>query len=189
MNIKSLKLNFSFFKIPIQLGLSIVAAALVTGCNTMYTSDSATIEEVKTLNPQSKTSISDDDISVIRYGRYRLVEVGATNAQKDLLAQVIDITIPTPSKKQSATVADAMRYVLLQSGYELCDSQTISVFENFDLPVAHYHLGPITVKDALSVLAGPGWLLQLDDFSRKICFIPVEQSSNAIETNKRKDNR
>lgn len=107
---------------------------------------------------------------VIRYGRYTLVEVGATSDQQDLLNQIIDITIPTPPQKQNITVADAMHYVLLNSGYRLCESEQISAFNYFQLPLAHRHLGPITLKEALMVLAGESWQMQVDQQNRLICF-------------------
>ncbi|PUB42728.1 conjugative transfer region protein (TIGR03748 family), partial [Pseudomonas sp. GV047] len=38
------------------------------------------------------------------------------------------------------------------------------------LPAAHYRLGPIPLRNALQVLAGPAWQLTTDEVSRSVCF-------------------
>lgn len=112
---------------------------------------------------------------MVRYGRYRLVELQANAGQQDLLAQVVDITVPRmlgqPAGQQTVTVADAMRYVLLHSGYRLCDDKPAHPFDALPLPLAHDRLGPLTLKEALVALAGPGWQMQVDQHRRVICFV------------------
>jgi len=63
-----------------------------------------------------------------------------------------------------------MRYLLLNSGYQLCESDDTRICNCFPLPLAHQHLEPITLKDALLVLAGSGWQIQIDHFNRHVCF-------------------
>lgn len=105
---------------------------------------------------------------VVRSGRYTLVELMPGAAQQDLLLQVIDISIPGT---MSATVGDALRYLLLRSGYQLCDAQgDASTLYALPLPAAHFHLGPVFVRDALQTLAGSAWHLQVDEVVRQVCF-------------------
>ena len=70
--------------------------------------------------PADPTSvpIASEAVSVVRHGRYTLVEVGPHDAQRDLMRQIIDIRLPTATP---VTVGDALHIVLLQSGYRLCE--------------------------------------------------------------------
>jgi type IV pili sensor histidine kinase/response regulator len=107
--------------------------------------------------------------SVTRYGRYTLVELGADAAQQDLLLQVIDLNLPST---WTLTVGDALRYVLLRSGYQLCDdSADAQTLYALPLPAAHLRLGPMVLRTALLTLAGPGWTLRVDDRARRLCFV------------------
>uniref|UniRef100_UPI000A6FCA96 PFGI-1 class ICE element type IV pilus protein PilL2 n=1 Tax=Burkholderia pseudomallei TaxID=28450 RepID=UPI000A6FCA96 len=110
-------------------------------------------------------------VPVVRYGRYTLIELMPNNGQRDLMQQVIELTVPSASQ---ATVGDALHYVLRRSGYRLCDARadTTAVLYALPLPAAHEHLGPITLRDALQLLAGPRWTLHVDDGTREVCFAP-----------------
>ena len=81
--------------------------------------------------------------------------------------QVVDVEIPGTL---GATVGDALRHLVLRSGYRLCDEQSTDLLA-LPLPAAHYRLGPLLLRDALLTLAGPVWDLQVDDGERKVCFI------------------
>ena len=64
-----------------------------------------------------------------------------------------------------------MHYVLQRSGYSLCPvSTSVKVLFTRPLPAAHYRLGPIPLRSALQVLAGPAWQLTTDEVSRSVCF-------------------
>ncbi|MGV4658946.1 PilL N-terminal domain-containing protein [Burkholderia pseudomallei] len=110
-------------------------------------------------------------VPVVRYGRYALIELVPDDGQRDLMQQVINLTIPAAA---NATVGDALHYVLRRSGYRLCDARadTTAVLYALPLPAAHEHLGPITLRDALQLLAGPRWTLHVDDATREVCFAP-----------------
>lgn len=104
----------------------------------------------------------------LRYGRYTLVSTEPTTEQRDLLAQIIDVSIPS---SLSPSVQDALQYVLLRSGYSLCPVTTsVKVLFTQPLPAAHYRFGPIPLRRALQVLAGPPWQLTTDEVSRSVCF-------------------
>jgi type IV pili sensor histidine kinase/response regulator len=73
---------------------------------------------------------------VARYGRYTLVELVPEPAQRDLLQQVVEVSIPP---MLDASVGDAMRHVLLRSGYRLCDAEAATLYA-LPLPAAHLRL-------------------------------------------------
>lgn len=122
-------------------------------------------------------------IPVVRYGRYTLVELTPEPAQRDLMRQVVDVTMPPTL---AATVGAAMRHVLLDTGYQLCDSLDALLLFGLPLPAAHLHLGPLMLRDALQTLAGPAWDLAVDDVNRQVCFarhaIPTTTATTAAST-------
>ncbi|MBT2298198.1 PilL N-terminal domain-containing protein [Pseudomonas fluorescens] len=126
----------------------------------------------------SKMGAGDDGHQTeLRYGRYTLVSTAPTTEQRDLLAQTIDVNIPS---NLNPSVQDALHYVLLRSGYSLCpDAAPMKVLFSQPLPAAHYRLGPIPLRDALQVLAGPAWQLTVDDINRSVCFEPHKADISA----------
>ena len=111
----------------------------------------------------------------LRHGRYTLVSAEPTTEQRDLLAQIIDVNIPS---SLNPSVQDALQYVLQRSGYSLCPAaEQVKVLFTRPLPAAHYRLGPIPLRRALQVLAGPAWQLTTDEVSRSVCF--ERQKTNA----------
>lgn len=104
----------------------------------------------------------------LRYGRYTQVSTEPTTEQRDLLAQIIDVSIPS---NLNPSVQEAMYYVLQRSGYSLCPAaEPVKILFTRPLPAAHYRLGPISLRSALQVLAGPAWQLTIDEVSRSVCF-------------------
>ena len=147
------------------VGAGLLAAALASGCATTtapLVPDA--IEGVSSaLEPEAP-----EFIPVVRYGRYTLVELAPTAAQRDLLLQTIDVSMPEDAR---ATVGDGLRHVLKRSGYGLCQTaHAVIELYALPLPAAHLHLGPMTLRDALLTLAGPAWELHADDRARQICF-------------------
>lgn len=144
------------------------ASADLTACATRTTTkpDTATSPTVcvsgEDGTPQTKTP-------VLRSGRYTLIDLVADAPQLDLMQQIVDITFPSPF---NATVGDALRYLLLRTGYQLCESPAIQPLESLPLPAAHLHLGPLTLRQAAQVLSGPAWTIQVDDSTRRVCFAP-----------------
>lgn len=104
---------------------------------------------------------------VVRYDRYLLIDTSPSAAQRAPLEQSIDIRIPA---SLSPTVADAMRYALRQSGYSLCSTTSANrVLYNQILPAVHYQLGPMRLSQALQILAGSAWQLEVDSVQRIVC--------------------
>lgn len=106
---------------------------------------------------------------VVRYGRYTLVSSAPNASQRDLMAQIIDITIPA---NMTPDVREAMLYVMNRSGYSLCSADTghVNILYTRPLPAALYKLGPMTLRDALQVLAGPAWRLEVNEVERQVCY-------------------
>lgn len=147
------------------LGAGLLAAALAGGCaTTTMPLAPAAVEEASEVPGIEAPEF----IPVVRYGRYTLVELAPTAAQRDLLLQTIDVSMPEDTR---ATVGDGLRHVLKRSGYGLCQTAR-AVIELYPLPLpaAHLHLGPMTLRDALLTLAGSAWELHADDRARQICF-------------------
>jgi len=165
---------FSRFRLCRWLGAATLITGILAGCSSNDTLPSSSpVDEQLSVTSKVRES---ETVEVIRYNRYTLVEVGATANQQEILSQIIDVTIPALTS-QSATVLEAMQYVLLNSGYRLCTDESIHAFHGFPLPLAHRQLGPITLKEALSILAGSGWQLQADHQKRVVCFASVQPES------------
>lgn len=150
------------------IAIWVVSPLLLMGC--------ATTAVPPALPPMAAASVAEsqttsapllDPIPVVRQGRYTLVELVPSDAQRDLMQQVVDITMPS---MPDATVGDALGYVLLRSGYRMCDGADTSALYALPLPAVHLHLGPLTLRDALQALAGPAWDLSIDEANRKACF-------------------
>ncbi|MBG7338531.1 PilL N-terminal domain-containing protein [Pseudomonas aeruginosa] len=141
----------------------LLLAAMASGCATTNAVPPTPASEAIDIASEAVAEV----VPVTRYGRYTLVELAPTAAQHDLLLQVVDVDIPGTL---GATVGDALRHLVLRSGYRLCDEQSADLLA-LPLPAAHYRLGPVLLRDALLTLAGPAWDLQVDDGERKVCFI------------------
>jgi len=107
---------------------------------------------------------------VVRYGRYTLVSTLPDSGQRDLMAQIIDISIPA---NMHPNVHDAMQYVVDRSGYTLCSADTghVNILYTRPLPAAQYKLGPMTLRNTLQVLAGPAWQVKVDEVNRQVCYV------------------
>jgi type IV pili sensor histidine kinase/response regulator len=155
-------------------GCLLAAVATVSGC--------AVAPDVPVVQASTARQTSGPDfISVVRYGRYTLAELAPTAQQRDLLLQVVDVTLPEDAR---ATVGDGLRHVLKRSGYQLCapTAATTDLYA-LPLPVAHLHLGPMTLRDALLTLVGPAWSLQVDQPMRQVCFVRAGDAPDSLHAN------
>ncbi|SAK39509.1 PFGI-1 class ICE element type IV pilus protein PilL2 [Caballeronia ptereochthonis] len=169
--------SLSFRRVPrgaLHATAFVIATTCITAC--------ATSAPPTTLPPSTSIATSEPApslaIPVVRDGRYTLIELVPDDGQRDLMQQVIDLTIPATDR---ATVGDALHYVLRRSGYRLCDERadTTAVLYALPLPAAHEHLGPIALHEALQLLAGPRWTLQVNDETREVCFVPRHENGPA----------
>lgn len=167
---------------PLVCIASLAGAILATGCATTVlpfeqAQTPATPEQqpVPTLNALMPAGA----VPVVRHGRYTLVELVPEGAQRDLMQQVVEVTI-TPEFNSS--VGDGMRHVLQRTGYRLCDASEAVALHALPLPAAHLRLGPLVLRDALQILAGPAWTLSVDDVGREVCFRRRAVSGSAAAT-------
>ncbi|WP_116893357.1 PFGI-1 class ICE element type IV pilus protein PilL2 [Pseudomonas syringae] len=107
---------------------------------------------------------------MVRYGRYALVNTAPETEQRDLMAQIIDVSIPA---NMHPSVQDAMQYVVSRSGYTLCPPSTghVNILFTRPLPAAQYKLGPMSLRNTLQVLAGPAWQVKVNEVTRGVCFV------------------
>lgn len=170
---------------PIVLLILLVVAHLAAGCTVSSSRKDGTAGSSGS-QPQSHSA------RVIRYGRYTFVELVPATPQQDLMQQVIDLTVPAGP---DATVGVALRFVLLHSGYTLCeDREETRELEAFPLPAAHVRLGPLLLRDVLELLVGHAWQLEVDEANRKVCFArrqnaPADASSKSPRSRAPKPSR
>ncbi|RMQ35881.1 MULTISPECIES: PFGI-1 class ICE element type IV pilus protein PilL2 [Pseudomonas syringae group genomosp. 2] len=119
---------------------------------------------------------------MVRYGRYALVNTAPEAEQRDLMAQIIDVSIPA---NMHPSVQDAMQYVVSRSGYTLCPPSTghVNILFTRPLPAAQYKLGPMSLRNTLQVLAGPAWQVKVNEVTRGVCFV-LRPSYQLPETSK-----
>lgn len=144
----------------------LLATALAAGC----AGSAPPAEKIAIMPNEGSPTSAPPSVPVVRYGRYTLVELAPTAAQRDLLAQVVEVAVPDTLH---ASVGDAVRHLLLRSGYRLCEGADSEALLSLPLPAVHYRLGPMLLHDALLALAGPSWRLQIDAPQRRVCFVPV----------------
>jgi type IV pili sensor histidine kinase/response regulator len=60
-----------------------------------------------------------------------------------------------------------------QARFWLCNDEATEALYALPLPAAHLRLGPMTLHEALRVLAGPAWEMRVDDVARQVCFVRV----------------
>jgi type IV pili sensor histidine kinase/response regulator len=153
---------------------SLVILALLAGCNSPQKLQQRapampvpSVSVSRNVQPVSQDIYAQPAPEVVRYDRYLLVSTAPQAAQRDPLSQVIDIRIPASLKP---TVADAMRYALKQSDYTLCATGPANgVLYRQPLPAVQYQQGPVRLRTALQVMAGPAWQLEVDDVQRVVC--------------------
>lgn len=147
---------------------------LLAGCSVhsqkLQHHDSAVSVPVVTPGSNVQTVAADEyarNPQVIRYDRYLLLSTDPLDVQRDPLSQIIQIRIPSAL---NPTVADALHYILRQSGYSLCTAGTgNSVLYRQSLPAVQYRLGPVPLRTALQIIAGSAWQLEIDDVQRVVC--------------------
>ena len=113
---------------------------------------------------------ADADRNFVQVGRYIAVSSKPDAQQLDLLSRMVSVQFDKTSK----TVGAAVEELLQPTGYRLSPDQTATKERQellaLPLPSLHRSLGPLTLRDMLQVLAGPGWSLVEDPVSRQVSF-------------------
>lgn len=155
-----------------QYRLAGIALCLIAaGC-----ADSSRTEPLSRLqgSPRVQDVYQNTSPEVVRYDRYTLASTRPADAQRDPLNQIIEIRMP---QQMVRTVGEGLRYLLLESGYSLCNGDATLFAELFSkpLPAVQRTVGPVRLTEALQVLAGPAWRLHVDDVNREVCFVLRDQ--------------
>jgi conjugative transfer region protein (TIGR03748 family) len=108
-------------------------------------------------------------VQMQRLARYTMAKLEPDAAQQNPLASTISIHLPRESVK---TVGDAVRYLLVRTGYRLADGLPPDVSDvlTLSLPEVHRQLGPYTVTEALNLLMGSTYTLDVDATRRVVAY-------------------
>ncbi|MDD2761502.1 MAG: hypothetical protein PHH11_14580 [Methylomonas sp.] len=111
---------------------------------------------------------------MVQTGRYSVLAATPSHAQWHPLDVIIDVTVP----EECISIEHAIHFLLRRSGYDLETSLQADVTELLakPLPAVHRKLGPMPLKDALTLLVTPGFVLQDEPIKRSIRFIPVDEN-------------
>lgn len=112
---------------------------------------------------------NNEPAKVMQGHHFSLVMGRAEHRQADLLEQVVNVSVPA---QLNQSVEDGLRYTLQHTGYTLCPPQREpqKLLYSRPLPAAHYRLGPMPLREALQILAGSAFELQVDPIVRTICY-------------------
>jgi conjugative transfer region protein (TIGR03748 family) len=108
--------------------------------------------------------------STTQVGRYLTNVVQSNHGQINLLSQIIQVRFP----QNIQTVGDAMNYLLHFSGYSLIASENMgeplrtTILKS--LPLIDRELGPVSLKEGLTTLAGQAFYLVEDPINRTVNF-------------------
>ena len=115
-------------------------------------------------------SLPHQNESALSVSRYIDVMPGPTNAQRNPMNLVLPHVM---FKHNIKSVGQAINYLLSDSGYNLTkhhpDKRVHKLFR-LPLPKIHRNMGPLTLAQALSVLAGEPWQLSVDPINRLVSF-------------------
>ena len=103
-------------------------------------------------------------------GRYQTVTLQPTEQQIDLLSTIVERELP----EQISTVGEAITLLLDGSGYrllsaKLADPYRVMLFA-IPLPEVQRTLGPVSLRQALQLLSGPGFRPVIDPTYRLVSF-------------------
>jgi len=139
---------------------------------TPVTSKPKTIPRLNTPTP-TKFKLHDKAVQV---GRYRVINAVPPEAQQQLLQVIIQVTLP----EDIQTIQTAVEYLLQRSGYQLATSTTDRDVQQLlakPLPAVHRQLGPMTLQNALEVLVGLPFQLNIDSVHRTLNYELAPRSS------------
>lgn len=103
-------------------------------------------------------------------GRYLSVVDKPSQEQQYLLSQTIQVRFPQIVQ----TIGDAMNYLLRYSGYSLVEeahqNTALKITLQKPLPLVDREFQIVSLRDALTTLAGPVFTLVQDDLNREVDF-------------------
>lgn len=103
---------------------------------------------------------------VVPTDRYTLTKIDAKGDQKQPLTAILTMTFGMDVR----TVGEALTETLNGSGYRWEQHTDDGSLSTLPLPSVVRNLGPLRLKDALETIAGPAWLLRVDELHRSVWF-------------------
>lgn len=145
------------------------------------------LDEVKVVSPDIYID-EQDEPRVIQTDRYQLTSIDTQKTQKYLLDQFVIVKMQA-KKNQKFLLEQGLRFTLDDTGLALCSSlgqPHLSTLYSRPLPKIHQKFGPMRLRDALQMLAGPAYQLTINEQTRTVCFqlreppkpVPVVSSDN-----------
>jgi len=115
----------------------------------------------------------------VTVARYSAVQPAPSLAQQDPLAAPVVSVLPTSVTR----IGEAVETLLEPSGYRLAspfaaEAERTELLD-LQLPEAHRTLGPLPLRTALAILAGPAFRLVEDPVHRLISFERCDQAMGA----------
>ena len=171
--------------------LTVITLAVLSGCaHRQVTDEQQALEnpsiqqgkpqiiqpEDRIVRPDIYTDYQPERTEVLREGRYTLINFSPEDGQKYLLDQSVSVNMLGKKKRAlTATVEQGLRTTLKDTGLSLCHSfnqnePTLSTLYSRSLPKVHYQFGPMALRDALQMLAGPAYEITINDVTRTVCF-------------------
>ncbi|MET1256937.1 LysM peptidoglycan-binding domain-containing protein [Aliikangiella maris] len=117
--------------------------------------------------------------SYVQSSRYAEIDISAKQEQIDPLSVVINFSFP----RETSTVGDALYLITAPSGYrfKLDELDIAYILFEMPLPEVHKQLGPMTLRNAISILAGKGFTPQVDEATRLISFTSSSESIKNLQ--------
>jgi type IV pili sensor histidine kinase/response regulator len=120
----------------------------------------------------------------VQLGRYTTVEPIPAPSVGSPMTVIATVSFP---RGYVQTVGDAVRYLLVRTGYQLVDEAQLDdaarKLLRLPLPESHRRLGPYRVDAMLQALLGDAWQLQIDAMTRSVRFVGAASiSAGAINT-------
>lgn len=114
-----------------------------------------------------------------RLARYSTVQPGPSLPQWDPLAARITTTLAASITQ----VGEAIEHLLAPSGYRLVrpGEPAVRILMDLPLPAVHRRLGPMPLRQALAVLAGPAFTVREDPIRRQIAIVPIPLYAPLLE--------
>lgn len=129
------------------------------------------LDEVKVVSPDIYID-EQDEPRVIQTDRYQLTSIDTQKTQKYLLDQFVIVKMQA-KKNQKFLLEQGLRFTLEETGLALCSSlgqPHLSTLYSRPLPKIHQKFGPMRLRDALQMLAGPAYQLTINEQTRTVCF-------------------
>ena len=125
------------------------------------------------------TGTSSAGTSEVQVGRYQSVTMRPDQTQVDLLSVVITRNLP----EHVNTVGKAVASLLDGSGYRLLSPKLAESYRShlfaMPLPQVQRQLGPLNLRQALELLAGPAFRLVIDSTYRLVSFELIKATSDS----------